>query len=167
MTTQQPPQLQRWHLLNPYTQKHNDRWDFSAENTADASATHSKATDKCSTNLNNYQIICVTKKLKEQKLNYFQSLLRDEAIEFWQTLGITTETTLKRRSRCIPKKKCKRPRNYRNLNSIRCETTRRPSQIYSPVSNDPPNKHSATEPAKSQRPSYSPSYQFNYQTTSL
>ena len=30
----------------------------------------------------------------EQKLNYFQSLLRDEAIEFWQTLKITTETTL-------------------------------------------------------------------------
>ena len=32
---------------------------------------------------------------EEQKLNYFQSLLRDEAIEFWQILGITTETTLK------------------------------------------------------------------------
>ena len=31
---------------------------------------------------------------EEQKLNYFQSLLRDDAIEFWQTLKITTETTL-------------------------------------------------------------------------
>ena len=31
---------------------------------------------------------------EEQKLNYFQSLLRDEAIEFWQTLQITTMTTL-------------------------------------------------------------------------
>ena len=31
---------------------------------------------------------------EEQKLNYIQSLLRDEAIEFWQTLKITTETTL-------------------------------------------------------------------------
>ena len=32
---------------------------------------------------------------EEQKLNYFQSLLRDDAIEFWQTLTITTETTLR------------------------------------------------------------------------
>ena len=32
---------------------------------------------------------------EEQKLNLFQSLLRDDAIEFWQTLTITTETTLK------------------------------------------------------------------------
>ena len=32
---------------------------------------------------------------EEQKLNYFQSLLRDDAIEFWQTLKITTETTLR------------------------------------------------------------------------
>ena len=32
---------------------------------------------------------------EEQKLNYFQSLLRDDAIEFWQTLPITTETTLR------------------------------------------------------------------------
>ena len=31
---------------------------------------------------------------EEQKLNYFQSLLRDEAIEFWQTLKIHAETTL-------------------------------------------------------------------------
>ena len=31
---------------------------------------------------------------EEQKLNYFQSLLRDDAIDFWQTLKITTETTL-------------------------------------------------------------------------
>ena len=32
---------------------------------------------------------------EEQKLNYFQSLLRDDAIEFWLTLTITTESTLK------------------------------------------------------------------------
>ena len=32
---------------------------------------------------------------EEQKLNYFQSLLRDDTIEFWQTLTITTETTLR------------------------------------------------------------------------
>ena len=32
---------------------------------------------------------------EEQKLSYFQSLLRDDAIEFWQTLTITIETTLK------------------------------------------------------------------------
>ena len=32
---------------------------------------------------------------EEQKLNYFQSLLRDDAIEFWQILTVTTETTLK------------------------------------------------------------------------
>ena len=31
---------------------------------------------------------------EEQKLIYFQSLLRDDAIEYWQTLKITTETTL-------------------------------------------------------------------------
>ena len=31
---------------------------------------------------------------KEPKLNYFQSLLRDDAIKFWQTLTITTKTTL-------------------------------------------------------------------------
>ena len=31
---------------------------------------------------------------EEQKLNYFQSLLRDDAIEFWQTLKINLETTL-------------------------------------------------------------------------
>ena len=31
---------------------------------------------------------------EDQKLNYCQSLLRDEAIEFWQTLKIITETTL-------------------------------------------------------------------------
>ena len=31
---------------------------------------------------------------EEQELNYFQSLLRDDAIDFWQTLKITTETTL-------------------------------------------------------------------------
>ena len=36
----------------------------------------------------------MNKLTEEQKLNYFQSLLRDEAIEFWQTLKITTETTL-------------------------------------------------------------------------
>ena len=27
---------------------------------------------------------------EEQKLNYFQSLLRDDAMEFWQTMKITT-----------------------------------------------------------------------------
>ena len=32
---------------------------------------------------------------EEAKLQYFQSLLRDEAIEFWQTLRINSETTLK------------------------------------------------------------------------
>ena len=32
---------------------------------------------------------------EEQKLKNFKSLLRDDAIEFWQTLTITTETTLK------------------------------------------------------------------------
>ena len=31
---------------------------------------------------------------EEQKLSYFQSLLRDDAIEFWQSLKITTQTTL-------------------------------------------------------------------------
>ena len=31
---------------------------------------------------------------EEQNLNYFQSLLRNDAIEFWQTLEINTETTL-------------------------------------------------------------------------
>ena len=31
---------------------------------------------------------------EEQKLTYFQSLLRDDAIEFWQSLKITTQTTL-------------------------------------------------------------------------
>ena len=31
---------------------------------------------------------------EEQKLTYFQSLLCDEAIEFWQSLKITTQTTL-------------------------------------------------------------------------
>ena len=38
----------------------------------------------------------MNKLTEEQKLNYFQSLLRDEAIEFWQTLKTTvkTETTL-------------------------------------------------------------------------
>ena len=37
----------------------------------------------------------VHKQKEEQKLNFFQSLLIDDAIEFWQTLTITTETTLK------------------------------------------------------------------------
>ena len=32
---------------------------------------------------------------EEQKLNYFQSLLRDDAIEFWETLKITVEKTLR------------------------------------------------------------------------
>ena len=36
----------------------------------------------------------MNKLTEEQKLNYFQSLLRDKAIEFCQTLKITTETTL-------------------------------------------------------------------------
>ena len=31
---------------------------------------------------------------EEQKLTYFQSLLRDDAIEFCQSLKITTQTTL-------------------------------------------------------------------------
>ena len=31
---------------------------------------------------------------EEQKLTYFQSLLRDDAIEFWQSLKITNQTTL-------------------------------------------------------------------------
>ena len=31
---------------------------------------------------------------EEQKLNYFQSLFKDDAIEFWLTLKIKTETTL-------------------------------------------------------------------------
>ena len=30
---------------------------------------------------------------EEQKLNFFQSLLSDDAIDFWQTLKITTEMT--------------------------------------------------------------------------
>ena len=37
----------------------------------------------------------VHKLTEEQKVNYFQSLLRDDAIEFWQTLTITLETTLR------------------------------------------------------------------------
>ena len=32
--------------------------------------------------------------LRTRKLNYFQSLLRDDAIQVWQTLKINTETTL-------------------------------------------------------------------------
>ena len=36
----------------------------------------------------------MNKLTEEQKLKYFQSLLRDEAVEFWQTLKITTEATL-------------------------------------------------------------------------
>ena len=36
----------------------------------------------------------IHKLTKEQKLKYFQSLLRDDAIEFWQTLKINTQTTL-------------------------------------------------------------------------
>ena len=31
---------------------------------------------------------------EEEKLTYFQSLLRDDAIEFWQSLKITNQTTL-------------------------------------------------------------------------
>ena len=31
---------------------------------------------------------------EEEKIHFFQSLLRDEAIEFWQTITITTTTTL-------------------------------------------------------------------------
>ena len=31
---------------------------------------------------------------EEQKLTYFQSLVRDDAIEFWQSLTISTQTTL-------------------------------------------------------------------------
>ena len=31
---------------------------------------------------------------EEQKLTYFQSLLRDDAIEFWRSLKMTTQTTL-------------------------------------------------------------------------
>ena len=31
---------------------------------------------------------------EKQKLTYFQSLLRDDAIEFWQSLKLTTQTTL-------------------------------------------------------------------------
>ena len=34
------------------------------------------------------------KQSEEQKLTYFQSLLRDDAIEFWQSLKITNQTTL-------------------------------------------------------------------------
>ena len=36
----------------------------------------------------------MNKLTEEQNLNYFQSLLRDDAIEFWQTLKNNTETTL-------------------------------------------------------------------------
>ena len=36
----------------------------------------------------------MNKLTEEQKLNYFQSFFQDEAIDFWQTLKITTETTL-------------------------------------------------------------------------
>ena len=36
----------------------------------------------------------INKLTEEQKLTYFRSLLRDEAIQFWQTLKITTKTTL-------------------------------------------------------------------------
>ena len=37
----------------------------------------------------------VHKLTEEQKLNYFQSLLRDDALEFWHTLKITTVPTLR------------------------------------------------------------------------
>ena len=36
----------------------------------------------------------MNKLTEDQKLNYFRSLLRDDAIELWQTLKINTETTL-------------------------------------------------------------------------
>ena len=36
----------------------------------------------------------MNKLTEEQKLNYFQSLHRDDAIEFWQILKINTEATL-------------------------------------------------------------------------
>ena len=36
----------------------------------------------------------VHKLTEQQKLNYFQSLLRDDAVEVWQTLKTTNETTL-------------------------------------------------------------------------
>ena len=58
------------------------------------------------------------KQTEEQKINYFQSLLRDDAIDFWQTLKITTETTLTEILQAFIKEYAKTTsRKYRSTNS--------------------------------------------------
>ena len=47
---------------------------------------------------------------EEQKLTYFQSLLRDDAIEFWQSLKMTSQTTLAQVLRYFKKEYAKEDR---------------------------------------------------------
>ena len=51
---------------------------------------------------------------EEQKLTYSQSLLRDDAIEFWQSLKITTQTTLAQVLRYIKKERIRKRRLERS-----------------------------------------------------
>ena len=65
----------------------------------------------------------MNKLTEEQKLNYFQSLLRDEAIEFWQT-----------------KKPKLHYRNYRNYYHNRNYTPRRPASLHQGVCEGRPQR---------------------------
>ena len=104
---------------------------------------------------------------EEQKLNYFQSLLRDDAIEFWQTLTITTETTL--RDILTPSKKNTQRKNSqksRSSNSTSYDTIRPLSHSVpsSPITKRLPNKPTAKRHRKLSRPSYLPNYRSSSKT---
>ena len=60
---------------------------------------------------------------EEQKLTYFQSLLRDDAIEFWQSLKMTNQTTLAQVLRYFKKEYAKEDlKEVANTNSTKCVT---------------------------------------------
>ena len=104
---------------------------------------------------------------EEQKHNYFQSLLRDDAIEFWQTLTITTETTLRDILTAFKKENAKEELSeVRSSNSTSYDTIRPLSHSVpsSPITKRLPNKPTAKRHRKLSRPSCLPNYRSSSKT---
>ena len=85
---------------------------------------------------------------EEQKLAYFQSLLRDDAIKLWQSLKTTNKTRLAQILRYFKKSMPKKiEKKWKNTTSTRSAMIHRPkrSMIFSTNTRKWPNRHSGTD----------------------
>ena len=104
---------------------------------------------------------------EEQKLNYFQSLLRDDAIEFWQTLTITTETTLRDILTAFKKEYAKEELSEVSkfkFDQLRYDPATESFSTSSPITKRLPNKPTAKRHRKLSRPSCLPNYRSSSKT---